>query len=155
MMTIEAVSEWYLNVYGSSCSRLRFMKMAVEFTVKSQDAVVEECIFSFHLRMARLCCGTWMRANTSTPWTVVTSSMPFASAPTATGYVPPPAPALRSGWVFMMIILSEWSIKGCDETFHTNCIIWWYQRLFLSSNFIHFGVFFLHRLGSPFLYYLC
>lgn len=59
------------------------------------------CLLLFLLyRMVRLCCGTWMRASTCTPWMVVMSSMPFASAPTATGCVPPPDPASKSGWAY-------------------------------------------------------
>lgn len=61
------------------------------------------CIFTVcpHYRMGKPCCGTWTRASTFTPWTVVTPSMPFASAPTATGCVPPLDLASRSGWVFI------------------------------------------------------
>lgn len=98
----EAVSECYLQLkkvivfvlkmYATNSPLINCSMNSIIFI----DLVIQ-AYFLCLSRTARPCCGTWMRASTSTPWTVVTPSMPSASAPTVTGCVPPLAPVSRFG----------------------------------------------------------
>lgn len=99
----------YMHLLNSDDTRGCFWATVKPVDVKSDEGHVELvgiCHWSVVsvLRTVRPCCGTWMRANTSTLWIAVTSSTPCASAPTVTGSVPPLAPALRSGWVLVISI---------------------------------------------------